>query len=116
MTGRYNHRNYVRFGLLDRREKTFGHMLRDAGYATCIAGKWQLHGDFNAPRHFGFENYCLWQLTRRGSKLGSRYPNPMLGLAEYWCGTGFAELGRRRQTGLHAGPSRRLRPSPSPDI
>lgn len=74
MTGKYNNRNYIRFGLLDPEAVTFGHLLRDAGYRTCIAGKWQLKGGFDGPGHFGFDRYCLWQLTRRPS----RYPNPGL--------------------------------------
>lgn len=74
MTGQYNNRNYVKFGLLDPALTTFGNMLRGAGYRTIIAGKWQLHGGFDGPRRFGFDNYCLWQLTRRPS----RYPNPGL--------------------------------------
>lgn len=74
MTGQYNNRNYIRFGLLDPEAVTFGQLLRDAGYRTCIAGKWQLGGGFGRPRHFGFDRYCLWQLTRRPS----RYPNPGL--------------------------------------
>ena len=72
MTGRYNHRNYVRFGLLHPGEITFGNVLKKAGYATAIAGKWQLLGGFEGPNKFGFDDYCLWQLTRRPS----RYPNP----------------------------------------
>ena len=74
MTGIYNNRNYVRFGLLDPAAITFGNALRGAGYETLIAGKWQLDGGFDAPRRFGFDRYCLWQLTRRPS----RYPNPGL--------------------------------------
>lgn len=42
MTGRYNFRNYQRFGILPQGEKTFAHMLKAAGYATGVAGKWQL--------------------------------------------------------------------------
>jgi arylsulfatase A len=42
MTGQYNVRNYVKFGLLDRGQTTFAHQLKAAGYKTCIAGKWQL--------------------------------------------------------------------------
>jgi len=72
MTGIYNNRNYLRFGVLDPAAYTFGNALRGAGYATCIAGKWQLVGGFDGPRRFGFDRYCLWQLTRRPS----RYPNP----------------------------------------
>lgn len=74
MTGIYNNRNYIRFGLLDPAAITFGNVLRGAGYETCIAGKWQLKGGLDAPRRFGFDRYCLWQLTRRPS----RYPNPGL--------------------------------------
>jgi len=65
MTGQYNVRNYVRFGLLDTEQTTFGHLFRRAGHTTCIVGKWQLGQDFKLPDHFGFDEYCLWQLTRR---------------------------------------------------
>src|SRR4026207_950651 len=66
MTGRYNFRNYTSFGELDKREKTIANMLRDAGYRTCIAGKWQLSiGDFEAPFHFGFGGYLLWNFGQR---------------------------------------------------
>jgi len=74
MTGIYNVRNYVRFGLLDPAQTTFAHLLKKAGYATCVVGKWQLGGGFEGPAHFGFDEYCLWQLTRRPG----RYPNPGL--------------------------------------
>lgn len=74
MTGVYNNRNYIKFGLLDPEATTFGHVLKKAGYKTCIAGKWQLQGGLEGPNHFGFDNYCLWQVTRRPS----RYPNPGL--------------------------------------
>lgn len=72
MTGRSNVRNYVRFGLLDPKATTFGNLVKTAGYKTCIAGKWQLQGGFEGPNKFGFDEYCLWQLTRRPC----RYPNP----------------------------------------
>jgi len=74
MTGIYNVRNYVRFGLLDPKQTTFAHLLKRAGYATCVVGKWQLEGGFEGPGHFGFDEYCLWQLTRRPS----RYARPGL--------------------------------------
>ncbi|HLT94054.1 MAG TPA: sulfatase-like hydrolase/transferase, partial [Membranihabitans sp.] len=38
MTGKYNHRNYIGFGLLDPKEITFAHMLKQAGYKTGITG------------------------------------------------------------------------------
>ncbi len=74
MTGIYNVRNYVRFGLLDPKETTFANLLKQDGYATCVVGKWQLEGGFDAPYGFGFDEYCLWQLGRRPG----RYPNPGL--------------------------------------
>ena len=43
MTGRSGVRNYVQFGTLDKDEITFGNIMKKAGYATAIAGKWQLH-------------------------------------------------------------------------
>ena len=42
MTGKYNFRNWKAFGILDPDEPTFGQILQQAGYKTCIAGKWQL--------------------------------------------------------------------------
>ena len=77
MTGRDGIRNYVQFGTLDKDEITFGNMMKEAGYATAIAGKWQLHGGDRgtlAPA-CGFDNYCLWNYpgTER-----SRYWNPSL--------------------------------------
>ena len=36
MTGIYNVRNYVRFGLLEPGQTTFGHLFKEAGYSTCI--------------------------------------------------------------------------------
>ena len=55
MTGMSNVLNYVSFGALEKSQTTFGRLFRDAGYATCIAGKWQLGSkDALLPRHFGF--------------------------------------------------------------
>lgn len=81
MTGLYNVRNYVRFGLLDRRQRTFAHLFKDAGYAMCIAGKWQLGKEPDSAQHFGFDESCLWQHTRGRideRKHDTRYPNPKL--------------------------------------
>ncbi len=76
MTGQYNVRNYTRFGHLDPAQKTFGNYFRDAGYTTCIAGKWQLGQGVDLPRRFGFDEALLWQHTRRPP----RYANPGLEL------------------------------------
>ena len=74
MTGQYNVRNYVGFGQLKPGETTFGNLLRDAGYKTAIAGKWQLGRVAALPKQFGFDEHVLWQHTR----FAPRYPNPGL--------------------------------------
>ena len=74
MTGQHNVRNYIQFGLLDPEATTFAHLLKRAGYATGIAGKWQLGRDPKLPQHFGFDESYLWQHTRRPP----RYANPGL--------------------------------------
>ena len=80
MTGQYNIRNYKKFGVLDRSQKTFAHQLKKAGYATVIAGKWQLDKKPDAGKYFGFDQACLWQNTRprhkKGTTFDSRFPNP----------------------------------------
>ncbi|MGB2186947.1 MAG: sulfatase-like hydrolase/transferase [Akkermansiaceae bacterium] len=84
MTGIYNVRNYTKFGLLDRKQTTFAQLLKKAGYATCIAGKWQLGKDKDAAQHFGFDQSCLWQHTRGGRSqeggktIDRRFVNPLL--------------------------------------
>jgi len=74
MTGKHNVRNYVSFGVLPRSETTFAHLLKRAGYATAVCGKWQLGQEPDSPRHFGFDESFLWQHTRRPP----RYANPGL--------------------------------------
>ncbi|MGX1928361.1 sulfatase-like hydrolase/transferase [Flagellimonas sp. 2504JD4-2] len=87
MTGKYNFRNYIGFGLLDPKEKTFGHYMQEAGYKTMVAGKWQLLGNPHQqeladgkvgtlPEKAGFDDYCLWQIDERGS----RYKDPLLSI------------------------------------
>lgn len=68
MTGKYNWRNYRRFGRLEKGQKTFAHFMRDAGYATGLTGKWQLWGGPDTPKHrsgttpaeAGFDEYIHW--------------------------------------------------------
>ena len=74
MTGRYNVRNYLNFGNMDRDAVTFGNLFQRAGYVTAMAGKWQLGRDLELPKKFGFTEYCLWQHMRRPP----RYANPGL--------------------------------------
>jgi arylsulfatase A-like enzyme len=89
MTGLYNHRNWVAFGLMDPTTRTIGHHLRDAGYRTCIAGKWQFWS-YDPPDYpgaagrrgrglriedAGFDAYSVWHAFHTEDK-GSRYADP----------------------------------------
>ena len=88
MTGRYNRRNYTEWGVLPPGEITFANLLRDAGYATFAAGKWQLTGhellwpveepcclgEGQTPEEAGFDDYLLWYLHGKGR----RYADPQL--------------------------------------
>ncbi len=46
MTGLYGHRNYRAFGQFPKvdEERTIGNLMQEAGYATCMAGKWHVKG------------------------------------------------------------------------
>ncbi len=89
MTGKYNFRNYIGFGLLKPDETTFGHLFTNAGYNTCISGKWQLFSyepkDENAEMRSkgqkiedsGFDEFCVWHAHHTEEK-GSRYKNPVI--------------------------------------
>ena len=83
MTGKYNFRNYIGFGLMKPDEVTFGHLFSDAGYNTCISGKWQLYS-YNPPDEVpemrskgqkiedaGFDEFCVWHAHHTEDK-GSR--------------------------------------------
>ena len=60
LTGKYNFRNYTAWGVLERTNRTMGNMFKDAGYATCYVGKWQLDGGDTSIRTFGFDDYEVW--------------------------------------------------------
>jgi len=91
MTGKYNHRNWTSFGILDPSETTLGHRLSKAGYATAIYGKWQLYSydpiEFPGarrrrstgmhPKDAGFDEYALFHAGHTEDK-GSRYANPTM--------------------------------------
>lgn len=82
MTGRHNFHNYQHFSHLDPDEKTFAHLLGDAGYATTVVGKWQLFNqrfekvEGAMPADAGFDEFLLWQL--RNEDKGSRFWGPVL--------------------------------------
>jgi arylsulfatase A-like enzyme len=89
LTGKYNQRNWVAFGIMDPKEKTLGHLMQKAGYKTCLAGKWQFQS-YDPPDYpgaagrrgigmkvadAGFDSYSVWHAFHTEDK-GSRYANP----------------------------------------
>ena len=70
MTGKYNWRNYRRFGRMESGQYTFAHFMRAAGYATGLVGKWQLWSSEGIPvrasragtrpAEAGFDEYMHW--------------------------------------------------------
>lgn len=87
MTGQHNFRNWRSFGIMDPTEKTFGHMMQQAGYKTCMAGKWQMYsyealgssryGVGMLPEQSGFDEWIVWHDKYTETK-GSRYADPVL--------------------------------------
>ena len=41
--------------------QAFGKLLKEAGYATAIAGKWHAGNSMPYEEEVGFEEYCLWE-------------------------------------------------------
>src|SRR5688572_12513695 len=89
LTGKYNQRNWIAFGIMDPKERTIGHFMREGGYRTCLAGKWQFFS-YDPPdypgaaerrgigmkiEHAGFDAYSVWHAFHTEDK-GSRYANP----------------------------------------
>jgi arylsulfatase A len=76
MTGRYQFRTTDKWGHIPSNEITFGHVLKSAGYATALAGKWQmilLGEDPDHIRKMGFEENCVF-----GWHEGPRYHDPYI--------------------------------------
>jgi arylsulfatase A len=77
MSGKSNVFNYQDFGLYPRGEPTFANHFKQAGYATAVAGKWQLltSDGGTSPQDAGFDSYCLWNTPLTGRE---RYWDPSL--------------------------------------
>jgi arylsulfatase A len=76
MTGRYPFRFRAGWGRFPKEATTFAHVLREAGYATAVAGKWQLVLQKTNPDHpqeLGFDQSCLF-----GWHEGPRYHQPYI--------------------------------------
>ena len=77
MSGKSNVFNYFDFGIYPKGEPTFGNYFKEHGYATAVAGKWQLltsQGGIT-PEEAGFNTYCLWNFPGGGR---NRYWDPSL--------------------------------------
>jgi arylsulfatase A-like enzyme len=76
MTGRYQFRTTEEWGYIPPDEITFGDVLKSAGYATALAGKWQMILQGTDPDHvtkMGFEQNCVF-----GWHEGPRYHDPYI--------------------------------------
>ena len=88
LTGRYPFRNGLKEVIYDRKkhadtylhtdQPSFARQLKKAGYATAIAGKWQLSflHQRNTINDFGFDEYQCWQLFNDGKSKTRRFHNP----------------------------------------
>ena len=79
LTGRYpRHLGSPKWGSFPKADetKTFAHAVRNAGYATAIAGKWQIctmKDDLDHPARLGFDEWSVF-----GWHEGPRYHEPMI--------------------------------------
>jgi arylsulfatase A-like enzyme len=96
MTGTYNFKHYKAFAHLDPQAYTFSKFLKDSGYQTVVAGKWQLAGNHfdglrgSYPQDVGFDEHIVWQLE--WNLKGKRYWQPTLtvnDVARTYCKDGF---------------------------
>ena len=77
MSGKSNVFNYFDFGVYPKSEPTFANYFKANGYATAVAGKWQLltaQGGIT-PEQAGFDTHCLWNIPGGGRE---RYWDPSL--------------------------------------
>lgn len=90
-TGWVNHWDVPRWGVgyFDWKQKenvTFARLMKEQGYATCAAGKWQIN-DFRleplAMEKHGFDEWCMWTGGETGNPPSEeRYQNPYINTRE----------------------------------
>ena len=78
MTGRYPFRFKAGWGSFPKNEekRSIGQVMKDAGYATAVAGKWQmtlLKKDLEQPYRMGFDQWSVF-----GWHEGARFHSPMI--------------------------------------
>ncbi len=97
LTGQYpfrhgwiNHWDVPRWGagchFDPKHNPSFGRVMKSAGYATAIAGKWQINDFRVQPKiliEHGFDEYCMWTGYESGNPpSGKRYWDPYIHTAE----------------------------------
>ncbi|MEO0414294.1 MAG: sulfatase-like hydrolase/transferase, partial [Verrucomicrobiota bacterium] len=77
LSGKSNVFNYYDFGIYPKDEPTFAQHFKSHGYATAVAGKWQLLTSQKgiSPAEAGFDTHCLWNIPGTSRE---RYWNPSL--------------------------------------
>lgn len=72
--GKWEDKNY----LDPKKFNSFANQLKKAGYATAVAGKWNLSwlARNNTVNAFGFDEHCLWQMYDRKGAKRSRFYKP----------------------------------------
>ncbi len=78
MTGRYPFRFKAGWGSFPKKEekRSIGQVMKEAGYATAVAGKWQmtlLKKDLEQPYRMGFDQWSVF-----GWHEGARFHSPMI--------------------------------------
>lgn len=88
LTGRYPFKNGLKEVIHDEQihantylhteQPSFARQLKQAGYATAIAGKWQLSflHRLNTVNEFGFDKYQCWQIFRDDKSKTRRFHTP----------------------------------------
>mgnify|MGYP005841980313 CR=1 FL=1 len=88
LTGRYPFRTNTLFPIsdyerhkndvLDISHPSFARQLKEVGYKTAIAGKWQLSflSKQDWVHDFGFDTYQFWQIMTSENERTTRYHNP----------------------------------------
>lgn len=90
-TGWVNHWDVPRWGVgyFDWKQKenmTFARLMKEQGYVTCAAGKWQIN-DFRleplAMEKHGFDEWCMWTGGETGNPPSDeRYQDPYINTRE----------------------------------
>ncbi|MGD8240450.1 MAG: sulfatase-like hydrolase/transferase, partial [Armatimonadota bacterium] len=90
-TGWVNHWDVPRWGVgyfdwKQRENMTFARLMKPAGYATAVVGKWQINDFRVAPdalKKHGFDDWCMWTGGEGGNPPSNqRYWDPYVHTAE----------------------------------